>query len=264
MIGAGSQPMSPGVTKLRSTQPVNVDQAEFHRNRFRSGPLYTLRDRIDDSKLLASGRLIRSPRLARLEAALLISRGALSGKKLAQLAGLVDGKEAAQLVELLNTSYDYAGSAFRIERTATGYLMMTRPDLVSWLDRLHQRQSQMRLSQPMMETLTIVAYQQPITRASVEAVRGVQSSEMIRQLIDRGLVKVGGEEDSLGRPFLYITTRAFLDMFGLGRIEDLPNYDTLGKKPEPKEPNALSSPGADTDSLATTPAPNSPEDQRAA
>ena len=92
----------------------------------------------------------------------------------------------------------------------------------------------MRLSQPMMETLTIIGYQQPITRARVEAVRGVQSAEMIRQLIERGLVKVGGEEDSLGRPFLYITTRAFLDMFGLGRVEDLPDYDTIGRKEEPK------------------------------
>jgi segregation and condensation protein B len=85
----------------------------------------------------------------------------------------------------------------------------------------------------MMDTLTIIAYQQPVTRASVESIRGVQSSEMIRQLIDRGLVQVGGEEDSLGRPFLYITSRQFLDMFGLGRVEHLPDYDTIGRQPEP-------------------------------
>jgi len=214
----------------RSPEPVD---SEFRKQTFRSGPLYQLRDTVDDSRLMFNGKLVRSPRLARLEAVLLISRGAMSSRKLAVQAGLVDGKEAEQLIDLLNASYDITKSAFRIERTATGFLMMTRPALISWLDRLHQRQQQMRLSAPMMETLTIMAYQQPITRAGVEAIRGVQSAEMIRQLVERSLVKVGGEEDSLGRPFLYITTRSFLDMFGLGRIEDLPDYDTIGRKPDP-------------------------------
>ena len=88
----------------------------------------------------------------------------------------------------------------------------------------------MKLSSPMMETLTIVAYQQPVTRADVEAIRGVQSAEMIRQLMDRSFVRIGGEDDSLGRPFLYETTRQFLSMFGLRRLEDLPNYETLRRQ----------------------------------
>jgi segregation and condensation protein B len=88
----------------------------------------------------------------------------------------------------------------------------------------------MKLSAPMMETLTIVAYQQPVTRADVEAIRGVQSAEMIRQLMDRGLLRIGGEDDSLGRPFLYETTRQFLSMFGLRKLEDLPNYGTLRRQ----------------------------------
>ena len=207
--------------------------SQQQRSRFRSGPLFKLCTTIDTSVLLPDGRLIRSDRIARLEAVLLISRTGLSAKKISQQAGLIDDNEADQLIALLNKSYDATNSAFRIERTATGYLLMTRSSLVTWLDRLHQRQSQMKLSQPSMETLTIIAYQQPITRVGVEAIRGVQSSEMIRQLIDRSLVKVGGEEDSLGRPFLYITTRAFLDMFGIGRIEELPDYDKIGRKPDP-------------------------------
>ena len=207
--------------------------ADLQRARYRKGTLFELCRNFDTSVLLADGTLNRSDRLARLEAVLLITRDGISAKKLSQLAGLVDGKEAKQLITLLNTSYDATRSAFRIEKTATGYLLMTRPALVTWLDRLHQRQSQMKLSQPSMETLTIIAYQQPITRVGVEAIRGVQSSEMIRQLIDRGLVKVGGEEDSLGRPFLYITTRAFLDMIGIGKIQELPEYDSIGRKPDP-------------------------------
>lgn len=116
--------------------------------------------------------------------------------------------------------------------------MMTRPQLSSWLNRLHQRQAELALSSPAMETLTIIAYQQPVTRADVEAIRGVQSSEMIRQLIDRGLVRIGGEDDSLGRPFLYETTRQFLSMFGLQRLEDLPDFATLRRNRGPSDDSA--------------------------
>ena len=180
--------------------------------------------------ILADGGIIRSTRLARLEAALLISEGASPAKKLAQIARLIDVREVQQLIQVLNDGYDRTRSAFRIEQTAAGYILMTRASLSPWLDRLHNRQAEMKLSAPMMETLTIVAYQQPVTRADVEAIRGVQSAEMIRQLMDRGLLRIGGEDDSLGRPFLYETTRQFLSMFGLRKLEDLPNYGTLRRQ----------------------------------
>lgn len=254
----------------RTLQPNSPPGVESRRFAFRSGPLFELRATVDNSEVQSSGKLVRSERLGRLEAVLLISRSAQSAKRLAQHAGLVDGAEAEQLIEVLNRSYDLTHSAFRIESTATGFLMMTRPALVTWLDRIHLRQAEMRLSQPMMETLTIIGYQQPITRARVEAVRGVQSAEMIRQLIDRGLVKVGGEEDSLGRPFLYITTRSFLDMFGLGRVQDLPDYESLGRPPQVNDIELVEAnsddeetqtPAAETDS---TTEPESSADEQAA
>lgn len=194
-----------------------------------SEPSFSLRPAIDTSVMRADGLLVRSHRLARLEAALFITRSASAGR-LAKLARLVDAAEVRQLIALLNDHYDLTHSAFRIEQTAAGYQLLTRPSLASWLHRLHQRQDRMKLSQPAQETLTIVAYLQPVTRADVESVRGVQSSDLIRQLIDRGLIRVAGEDDSLGRPFLYATTRAFLDMFGLGRLEDLPDYESLRRK----------------------------------
>ncbi len=240
---------------------------ELQKSAYRIGPLFQLKTTIDTSVLKAGGQLIRSDRMARMEAVLLISRGAIPGRKLAVLAGLIDAREVQQMVDLLNTSYDMTQSAFRVEKTATGYLLMTRPNLVNWLDRLHHRQSQMKLSQPAMETLTIIAYQQPITRVGVEAIRGVQSSEMIRQLVDRSLVKVGGEEDSLGRPFLYVTTLAFLDMFGLGRVEDLPDYDSIGRKPDPAESSSIEEVEEDTDDAnegAAIPDSDSEQDQQAA
>ena len=83
----------------------------------------------------------------------------------------------------------------------------------------------------------IIAYRQPVTRADVEAVRGVQSAEMIKQLMERGLVRICGEEDTLGRPYLYDTTRQFLEVFGLRSLDDLPMAERLRRKqPEPPEP----------------------------
>ena len=215
---------------LPCTAKAATAMTERQRTLLRSGPLYAPRSLLDDLQFLSDGSLIRSHRLARLEAALLISNSAASARKLAQLARLIDTSEVRQLIQILNDSYERERSAFRIESTAGGYQMMTRPQLAPWLDRLHQRQDQMKLTPPAMETLTIIAYQQPVTRADVEAIRGVQATDMIKQLIDRGLVRIGGEDDSLGRPFLYITTRQFLNMFGLQKLEDLPNYEGLKRK----------------------------------
>ncbi|MEZ6059825.1 MAG: SMC-Scp complex subunit ScpB [Planctomycetaceae bacterium] len=236
---------------LRSVGSPDGDKTEVSRSWLRSGPAFQLRTSLDDSLLLDDGTLIRSTRLARLEATLLIAGTPVSARKLVQLARLVDVKEVHQLIERLNTSYDRSRSAFRIEPTGTGFQMMTRPALAAWLDRLHHRQARMKLSQPAMETLTIIAYRQPVTRADVESIRGVQSSDLIRQLIDRGLVRVGGEDDSLGRPFLYETTRQFLDMLGLGRIQDMPDFQTLGRTAPAVEPKVDSAEVAAADEAAS-------------
>ena len=167
--------------------------------------------------------LRRTPKMSRLEAVLLVADRAMSTRRLAQLAKLASPAEAGRLVERLNQAYFADASAFRIERVATGYRLLTRPEFSNWLNRLHNRKSQLKLSNPALETLSIIAYRQPITRADVEAIRGVQSTDILRLLMDRGLVRIGGEEESLGRPYLYETTRQFLELFGLRDLDDLPN-----------------------------------------
>jgi segregation and condensation protein B len=168
---------------------------------------------------------VRNRKTARVEAVLFVSESALSARRLAQLATLADSAEAVRIVDELNSAYDRDGSAFRVEPAANGYLLLTRPAYARWLGRLHQRQTAMKLSPPAMETLTVIAYRQPITRADIEAVRGVQCTEMLKQLMDRGLVRIAGEDNSLGRPYLYETTRKFLEVFGLRSLEDLPRAD---------------------------------------
>lgn len=190
----------------------------------------------------ADAACVRSAKAARLEAVLLIADGALSIRRLAQLATLADAAETRQLIEQLNAAYDQAGCAFRIEQVATGYRLLTQPQYAFWLSKLHQREAEVKLTPPALETLTIVAYRQPITRADIEAVRGVQCADMLKHLMDRGLVRIAGEDPSLGRPFLYETTRKFLENFGLQSLDDLPFADRLRVvRTAPAEPPAENS-----------------------
>jgi len=183
------------------------------------------------------GPAVRSRKLARLEAVLFVAEGALTSRKLAQFATLADAKEAQQLVEQLNESYARSGTSFRVECVAGGYRLLTQPQFAIWLDKLHDREAEVQLSPPAMETLTIVAYRQPVTRADIEAVRGVQSSEILKLLMEKGLVRITGEEDSLGRPYLYGTTNMFLEAFGLGSLKDLPMREDFAPTEEvPEDP----------------------------
>ncbi len=180
----------------------------------------------------------RTAKLARLEAVLFVADGPLTARKLAQFAALSGASEAHDLVMRLNEAYDADGTAFRVELAGGGYRLRTRPQYAFWLDQIHHRSAALKLSPPALETLTIVAYRQPITRADVDAIRGVQSAEMLKQLMDRGLVTIVGEDDSLGRPYLYGTTRQFLELFGLRSLEDLPDYERLR---QPRPPAAATS-----------------------
>ncbi|MBN2024581.1 MAG: SMC-Scp complex subunit ScpB [Pirellulales bacterium] len=160
--------------------------------------------------------------MARLEAVLFLAREPLGSRKLAQLADLADGTEARTLVRALNRFYDEEGSALRAAEVAGGFQLLTRPRLAPWLRRLHSASVEVRLSGPAMETLAVVAYRQPVLRVTIEAIRGVQCGEILRQLMERDLVRIVGRSEELGRPFLYGTTRYFLQVFGLRNLDELP------------------------------------------
>ena len=160
--------------------------------------------------------------MASVEAVLFMARQPLGSRKLAQFAGLADGTKARTLVRALNRRYDAEGSAFRVEEVAGGFQLLTRPKFAPWLRRLHPLPVEVRLSAPAQETLAVVAYRQPVLRAEIEAIRGVQCGEILRQLIERDLVRIVGRSEELGRPLLYGTTVRFLQVFGLRHLEDLP------------------------------------------
>ncbi len=125
-------------------------------------------------------------------------------------------------IRTLNEEYAATGRTFRIEAVAGGYRIMTVPAMAPVLSAFHRARASTRLSRAAVETLAIVAYKQPITRAHLEAIRGVGCGEILRSLMERRLVTIKGRAEELGRPILYGTTREFLDVFGLASIKDLP------------------------------------------
>jgi segregation and condensation protein B len=179
--------------------------------------------------------LARDERLARVEAVLFLAREPLSTRKIGQLAGLPDGTAARTAVRQLNRLYDAGGSPFRAEELAGGFQLLTRPMFGPWLRRLLQSPVETRLSSPAMETLCVVAYRQPVLRAEIEAIRGVQCGDILRQLMDRDLVRIVSRADDLGRPLLYGTTKRFLQLFGLRNLDCLPQAQALRRRYGSKE-----------------------------
>jgi segregation and condensation protein B len=223
---AGSSPLAFAILRAVGSGGRFAEASGGRRSLRRIG--WTQASESDDARIPAApaaGMHRRSEELARLEAALFLAREPLAIRRLAKLARLPDGSRARALLRDLRTLQDDSGSAFRVEQIAGGYQLLTRPSFGPWVRRLLDRPPGARLSSAAMETLAIVAYRQPVTRAEIESIRGVGSEEMLRQLLERDLVAVGGRAEDLGRPNVYVTTRHFLAVFGLARIEDLPAFD---------------------------------------
>jgi segregation and condensation protein B len=174
-----------------------------------------------------SEELRRRTARQRLEAVLFLAREPLNTRKLSQYANLADATEARTLIRHLNEHYDRVGRAFRIEQVAGGFQLMTRRLFSTWLRRLGHVPPELRLSAPALETLAVIAYRQPTPRADIEAIRGVNCGEVIRQLMERDLVRIGSRSEELGRPFLYNTTKRFLQLFGLVSLDDLPRAQEM-------------------------------------
>ena len=160
--------------------------------------------------------------LTRVEVVLFLAREPLPPRRIGQFARLEDGRRVRRLIRELNERYDASECAFRVVEVAGGFQLRTRPVFAKWLRRLEHFPQPVRLSTPALETLAVVAYRQPVIRAEIESIRGVHCGEMLRQLMDRELVRISGRSDDLGRPFLYATTKRFLEVFGLRSLDLLP------------------------------------------
>ena len=136
-----------------------------------------------------------------------------------------DRVEAA--LTALRDEYDRSGRAFELRQVADGYQLITRPEFAPYLERFDTVPRTSRLSGPALEALAIVAYRQPISRVEVEYIRGVNSTGVIRTLLDRGLIEAVGRGEGVGRPVLYGTTGRFMEHFGFASLDDLPRPEEL-------------------------------------
>ncbi len=176
-----------------------------------------------------------------IEALLFSSDTPLSLHRLSELVGVRSTTEVRLHIADLNDKYTAAGLSFRIEEIARGYQMMTQPRFKPWLARLVKQQAQTRLSGAALETLSIVAYKQPVIRADIEAIRGVACGEVLNRLREMGLVRIVGRAEIVGRPMLYGTTRKFLDIFGLADLDELPPMEMLSLR-HPASPKVETTP----------------------
>ena len=165
-----------------------------------------------------------------LEAVLFASDEALTAARLADIVE-TSAKQIRQYIENLNEKYRANNNAFRIEQIAGGYQMLTLSPYNHWLQKLLRVRDDSKLSPAALETLAIIAYKQPVIRADIEAIRGVAVGDIVRNLMYKGLVKIVGRAEVLGRPMLYGTTKKFLETFGLNSLKDLPKIEEL-KKPD--------------------------------
>ena len=144
--------------------------------------------------------------------------------------------EVAAALEQLKAEYIGQQRAFQLVEKAEGWQLVSDPACARWVRQLFPAPRPARLSAPALETLAIIAYRQPITRADVESVRGVTIDGVLQTLMERGLVKIAGRAEVPGRPLLYETSEFFLDHFGLRNLDELPNVEELRKRYLPIAP----------------------------
>ena len=134
----------------------------------------------------------------------------------------LSSEDIAESLSLLKADYEVQGRGFRLFEIAGGYQLVTDSRLAPHIKRFYQEREKKRLSQASLETLSVIAYRQPVTRADIEFIRGVNVDGAIHTLLEKGLVRIVGRKEVPGRPMLYGTTKQFLDHFGLNSVKDLP------------------------------------------
>jgi len=155
-------------------------------------------------------------------------------KALCEALGGADSEEVEATITALREEYESRGGGVQVLGVAGGYQMATKPEYSNYVRRLYKDKMTMRLSTAALETLSIISYKQPITRAEVEAIRGVEVIAALETLLEKNLVKVVGRKETVGRPLLYGTTDDFLRQFGLRSVGDLPPIESF-ETPEVEE-----------------------------
>ncbi|MCL4491589.1 MAG: SMC-Scp complex subunit ScpB [Nitrospirae bacterium] len=164
-----------------------------------------------------------------LEALLFVAGEPVTAGGLAKATEMQDS-EVKRLMDELTREYKDRDSGILIVEIADGYQMVTNPDLSLWIKKFKNINQSHKLSQPALETLAIIAYKQPVTKLEVDQLRGVNSDGAVKSLLDKRFIKIVGKKETPGRPFLYGTTKEFLQYFGLKNLSELPPIDDFLKE----------------------------------
>jgi segregation and condensation protein B len=191
-----------------------------------------------------------------LESLLFASEGPLTVARLGEVIDGVERKEIAAALAEMQSEYDAVGRGFRLSEVAGGYQLRTARENADWVKKLY-RDRPARMSKATLETLAIIAYKQPITRAEMEAIRGVDVDGVVATLLDRRLIRIVARKDVPGRPFLYGTTPEFLQLFNLKDLSQLPTLKemeemTLPELAEAEAAEIVTEPVAGADSTEKT------------
>jgi len=162
-----------------------------------------------------------------IEALLFVSNGPLSVDRVAQVIEGVDRATVCQIMEELRVRFNSNGGPVVLREIAGGFQLCTHPKYSAWIKKLSSVRANSKLSRAALETLAIVAYKQPVTRAEIEAVRGVSCAGVIALLLEKKFIRIAGRQDVPGKPLLYRTTQEFLRHFGLRSLKDLPRVSEL-------------------------------------
>ncbi len=158
-----------------------------------------------------------------LEALLFVSPEPLSIERLQEVLEGMDRSRIQSLLGMMANEYEQNGHGLQLVEVAGGYQLTTKTECAPWIRRLDEIRTASRLSRPALETLAIIAYKQSITRPEIEEIRGVDTSGVIKTLLERRLIKITGRREAAGRPLLYGTTKEFLGYFGLRDLSGLPS-----------------------------------------
>ncbi|MDD4982057.1 MAG: SMC-Scp complex subunit ScpB [Candidatus Omnitrophica bacterium] len=170
-----------------------------------------------------------------IEALLLASERPLGLEKIRDVLDNLPAKDTLDLIEELRKEYNDGSRGIRVVEIAGGFQMITAPEFAPFLKKLFKGRNTEKLSKPALETLAIIAYKQPLTRSEIELLRNVNVDGVMKSLLDKSLIRISGRKKAAGNPYVYGTTRQFLEHFGLKSLQDLPkieDFSSLAEKTE--------------------------------
>ena len=170
-----------------------------------------------------------------IEALLFSSDRPLTLEQFRSILDNLETNEIRKLLEELKSEYEITNRGVRLTEVAGGFQMVTSPDFAMFLKKLYKHRRVEKLSKPALETLAMIAYKQPVTRLEIESLRNVNADGVISGLLDKDLIRIAGRKKAPGRPFVYGTTRQFLEYFGLKSLEELPKIENFQVPPNIEE-----------------------------